>query len=200
LKFRNKVWAGALLFFGSTLWLLVEIVLESYQPGYVGSIHYVSSLGSGITALPYNLSLILFGSCIIIASLFLQRAFEEKFFSLTLLITGIFVTGVGVFPETMPPMHGLFTGFTFIFAGLSAIFSYKILDNPFSYLSILIGILSIAFLFIFFPYLGLARESTETFIGLGKGTMERIIIYPVMFWIICFSGHLLRSDNLNIKK
>ena len=45
----------------------------------------------------------------------------------------------------------------------------------------------------FNPYLGLPRESAMTYLGLGKGTMERLVIYPILLWIIGFGSQLAGS-------
>jgi hypothetical membrane protein len=168
------------------------IILESYQPGYNSSLHYVSSLGVGTTALTYNISIILFGISVVLSSLILYKYLDLKIFNILLLLTGIFIIGVGMFPENARPFHGYMTAFTFIFGVGSAILSYKVLNPPISYISIILGSISLVLLIVFFPYVGLPAESTTTFLGLGKGTMERILIYVLMFWIVSFSLSLTK--------
>lgn len=166
---------------------MMIIVLASYQPGYNSSLHYVSSLGSGTTSIIYNISIILFGISIIFSSNILFKYFDFKIFNLSLLLTGVFIIGVGIFNEDIRPFHGYMTAFAFLFAVVSAILSFKVLNSPISYLSIVLGIISLVLLIVFFPYVGLPAESTITFLGLGKGTLERILIYTLMFWMLSFS-------------
>jgi hypothetical protein len=44
---------------------------------------------------------------------------------------------------------------------------------------------------VFIPYLGLPFGSTETFLGIAKGSMERWAIDPILAWIIGFGGYLM---------
>ena len=39
---------------------------------------------------------------------------------------------------------------------------------------------------VFFPYLGLSVNDAVTYLGLGKGAMERLAIYPILMWAIGF--------------
>ncbi|MDH5361974.1 MAG: hypothetical protein OEW84_01500, partial [Aigarchaeota archaeon] len=77
--------------------------------------------------------------------------------------------------------------------GFSAIASYKLQKPPLSYVSVLLGALSLVAGVLFNPYMGLPRESSATYLGLGKGTMERIVIYPILLWIIGLGSHLTGS-------
>jgi len=189
----NKKHIGIILFVGSVQWLMMMIILESFQPNYNSALHYVSSLGVGATAIAYNISIILFGLSVVITSAALYYSLDTKIFPLLLFITGLLVIGVGLFPENSRPIHGYVTAFTFIFGTAAAIISYKVLNSPFSYISIVIGLLILVLLILFFPYVGLPAESTTTFLGLQKGTIERIIIYPLMFWMVGL-GITLQSD------
>ena len=176
---------------------MMLIILESFQPNYNSALHYVSSLGVGETALIYNISIILFGTTVVISSSILAKLVGKKLYIVFLFIAGIFVIGVGVFPENIRPMHGIVTPFTFIFATLSALASFRSLNAPFSYISISIGLISVVTMTLFFNYVGLPAESTITFLGLAKGTIERIIIYPLTFWLISLSIYL-NNNNANM--
>ena len=191
------------MFIGSIQWLMMLIILESFQPNYNSALHYVSSLGSGTTAIVYNISIILLGLSIVTSSIILYFSLDKKsksmyLFLVLFFITGIFVIGVGVFSEDFIPFHGYVTAFSFIFATASAIVSYKVVKAPFSYIALCIGLLMFVGLIVFFPYVGLPRESTITFLGLMKGTIERIIIYPLMFWIIGLSMVLISVGKQNL--
>ena len=193
IKILTKANAGLVIFVGSVQWLMMIIVSESFQTGYNSALHYVSSLGVGTTALTYNVSIILFGLSLVISSVLFYKTLNAKIFTLFLLITGLFIIGVGLFPENTRPMHGYVTGFAFIFAVILPIISFKALNPPFSYLSIIIGLISLVMLIIFFPYLGLPAESTILILGLAKGTMERLVIYPLLIWMLSLSISLMNK-------
>jgi len=190
IKKFTKGTAGIILFVGCVQWLMMLIILESFQPNYNSSLHYVSSLGVGTTSIIYNISIILFGLSVVICSTILYYSLDIKIFILFLFMAGLFVIGVGLFPENVRPIHGYVTPLAFIFGIITALISFKALNPPLSYISLVLGIFSLAVLILFFPYLGLPAESTISFLGLGKGTMERIIIYPLMFWMVSLSIYL----------
>ncbi|MFX1355896.1 MAG: DUF998 domain-containing protein [Promethearchaeota archaeon] len=192
IKVFTKLNAGIIIFVGSVQWLMMLILLESFQPGYNSSLNYVSSLGVGTTSIIYNISIILFGSSLVFSSVILYKSQNSKLFNILLLITGAFVISVGLFPENIRPIHGYVTAFTFIFAVATAILSYKVSKPPFSYISVALGSITLVLMVLFFPYLGLPTESTILFLGLAKGTIERILIYLLMFWMIGFSIYLIK--------
>ena len=193
IKIRTKGNAGLILFVGSVQWLMMMIILESFQPDYNSSLHYVSSLGVGTTAIIYNASIFLFGLSVVLSSSILYKTLDGKIFPLTLLITGLFVMGVGLFPENVRPIHGYVTAFAFLLAVFAPILSFKALKPPLSYISIIIGLITLALLIVFLPYLGLPAESTIQILGFAKGTLERMIIYPLMFWMLSLSISLFNK-------
>lgn len=187
-----------MIFVGSVQWLMMILISESFHPDYNSSLHYVSTLGVGTTALIYNTSILLFGLSLVISSIILYKTLDAKLFTSLLLVTGLFIIGVGVFPENSRPMHGYVTAFAFIFAVSLPIISFKMLNRPFFYLSIIIGLIILTLLIIFFPYLGLPAESTITILGLAKGTMERLVIYPLLIWMLSFSISLINKTKNEI--
>ena len=119
-----------IMFIGSIQWLMMLIILNSFYTNYNSAIHYVSSLGSGTTAIIYNISIILLGISIATSPIILYFSLDKNsksiyLFLVLFFITGIFVIGVGVFSENSRPFHGYVTTFSFIFAIASKILSYK---------------------------------------------------------------------------
>lgn len=94
--------------------------------------------------------------------------------------------GVGLFPETAGVIHSVVSLITFVFAGLSAVASYRLQKAPLSYLSILLGVVTLGALVLF---------ATGVFLGLGPGGMERMITYPALIWMIEFSAYLVTSST-----
>ncbi len=189
--------ASALLLLGITQWIMVIILAEGIQPNYISSIHYVSSLGTGKTALLYNTSTIILGLTVTLSSLLIRGFYKSRVFFVLLLISGLATTGVGVFPEDSRPMHGIVTPIALIFGALSAMFSYKIQERPASYFCVLLGAISLVTGLWFIPYLGLSVESRDVFLGFYKGTLERIVIYTNLLWVLILGSQLsnLPEDN-----
>jgi len=186
MKYENRKIAGLLLFIAGIQCVLGIIIAEALYPGYSTSENYISDLGVGPSALIFNSSVFLLGVLVVAGSYFIQRAFNSKLFFLLLTLTGIGAMGVGLFTEDAGVAHTIFSLITFVFAGLSAMLSYRLLKPPLSYFSIILGALSLLALVLFI---------SGNYLGLGKGGMERMIAYPALLWAIGLGGHLIGYSN-----
>ena len=182
--------SGTFLYVGAVQWFLGLLLAESWYPGYSSRIDYVSDLGTGPTAVIYNGSVFLLGFCLFLSSYFLFVSRKIRIQPSLLALTGIGAMGVGLFPANMQPLHSLFTLIAILFGALTAISSYQIQTSPISYISEILGLLSIIAVMIFMPYLGLPFSSTDTYLGMAKGSMERWAIYPILAWAIGSGGHM----------
>lgn len=174
--------AGLLLVAGTTQFAIGMIIAEAVDPTYSVSLNFISDLGMRAGAPIFNGSIILLGLTILLTSAYLYRAFKDRILMVVVLLAGIGAIGVGVFTEAFEVIHSVVSFITFVFAALSAIFAFRILRPPLSYLSVLLGVASLA---------ALGLYVSGTFLGLGKGGMERMIVYPVLTWGIGFGGYLL---------
>jgi hypothetical membrane protein len=186
MKYENREIAGLLLFIGGVQCVLGIIIAEALYPGYSTSENYISDLGVGPSSLIFNSSVFLLGVLAVGGAYFIQRAFNYKLFSVLAAITGIGAIGVGLFPEDAGVVHAVFSLITFLFAGLSAILSYKLQKPPLSYFSVVLGAVSLLALVLF---------GSGIYLGLGKGGMERIIAYPALLWAIGFGGHVINHSK-----
>ncbi|MFQ5759154.1 MAG: DUF998 domain-containing protein [Candidatus Bathyarchaeia archaeon] len=182
MKYENRNIAGLLVFIGGVQCVLGIIIAEALYPGYSTSENWISDLGVGPSALIFNSSVFLLGVLGVAATYFIQRAFNSRVFSVLLAMASIGMIGVGLFTEEAMMLHTIFSLITFIFAGLSAIVSYKLQKPPLSYLSVALGV---------FALLALVLTFSGTYLGLGKGGMERMIAYPALLWLVGFGGHLI---------
>jgi hypothetical membrane protein len=182
MKYDNRKVAGSLLFIGGVVCFLGIIIAETLYPGYSTSQNYISDLGVGPSALIFNSSVFLLGVLAVLGAYFVQRAFNFRLFSILAAIAGIGATGVGLFTEDAGMIHGVFSLIVFLFAGLSAITSYKLQKPPLSYFSIILGTLSLFALVLF---------GSGVYLDLGKGGMERVIAYPVLLWTVSFGSYLI---------
>jgi len=177
----NKV-MGFLCIFASVQFLLVILYLESIIPGFDRAKNVISDLGVGSTALAFNSSIILTGIVVILlAFLFLKSA--KKLLPFTaLLVFGIAIACVGVFPENVGSMHIMAAMITFGLGALICIGSYWYSKKPWSYLFVLLGIISILASTLYYFNI--------TF-GVGYGLLERIIVYPLLIWGILFGMQMV---------
>lgn len=179
--YNNRKIAGLLLVVGGVLCILGVIIAEALYPGYSTSENYISDLGVGPSALIFNSSIFLLGVLAISCAYFIHKAFNSIPFSMMVAITGIGAMGVGLFTEDAGVLHTVFSLITFLFGGILAIVSYKFQKPPLSYVSVVLGFVSLVALVLF---------ASGTNLGLGKGGMERLIAYPALLWAVSFGGHL----------
>jgi len=173
MRLEDRQWAGLFLLAGTTQFAIGMIIAEAVDPSYSVSTNYISDLGVRAGAAVFNTSIILLGITILATSWFIFRA-------------GVGAIGVGVFTEAFGFLHTIVSFITFLFAGLAAVLAFRILRPPLSYVSVLLGVGSLAALGLFI---------SNNFLGLGNGGMERMIVYPVLTWGIGFSGYLLGMSH-----
>jgi hypothetical membrane protein len=182
--------AGALFFIAASQFVLGLIVAEALYQGYSISDNYISDLGVGPSSVIFNSSVFLMGLLLIIGTYFLQRAFSFKALTVLLVLTAIGAMGVGVFTENSATIHEILAFMAFLFGGLSAIFSvicsyvhkFKLVKMPFSVIAVILGLMTLGALILY---------ASNTYLGLGVGGMERMIVYPILMWTAGFGGYLI---------
>ena len=200
--------AGAAIFVGAVQFGVLLVISEidysvngtngfGYLHGYAYSVsaNQVSDLGANCTssgacyippsALLFDSSVALLGILVIVGAYYLQRAFRLKGATLLIFLTGIGAMGVGLAPETTGMLHDFFSLMVFLFAGLSAIVTYRLQRKPMAYFSVLLGLVTLVALVL---YVG------GTYLGLGPGGMERMVTYPALLWGVGFGSHLMGSS------
>ena len=188
--------AGALIFIAVTQFVLGLIVSEALYSDYSIANNYISDLGVGPSAMYFNSSVFLMGLLLIIGAYFLQRAFDFKILTILLVLTAIGAMGVGIFTEgfTIKSIHTIVSFIAFIFGGLSAIFSvvcsyvhkFRLVKMPFSAIAVILGLMTLG---------ALALFAGGIYLGLGKGGMERMIVYPLLMWGTGFGGYLIANPE-----
>jgi hypothetical membrane protein len=180
--------AGTMLFLGGVQFVIVMVIAEAIYPGYSVSRNFISDLGVGPVATLFNFSVSLLGLTAVLGAYFGQRTFRHPILTALFAIAGVGAIGVGVFPETVRPLHLLVSLVAFLFGGLSAIAAYPIERRPLNFLSILMGVLSLVALGLF---------AAGVYLGLGPGGMERMIAYPILLWLIGFGAQLMGEVAAN---
>lgn len=193
-KQMNSEIIGFLMLIGSLQFIMSILIGSDLAINYNSELNYVSTLGAGSTAFLFSFSVFILGISLLACSYFLQKVYREKIPTILLVLTGISACGVGLFPYTVRPFHGIFTGLVFIFASIFLVSVIKISRSPFLILISCIGALTLITTLVFFPYLGLEVENNTRFLGLLKGTLERIVIYLNITPFICLGGYLGRSE------
>ena len=194
-RYNSTTLAGFFFLVGGIQWFLGMLLAESWYDGYSSRIDYVSDLGTGPTAAIYNLSVFLLGAFIVAGTFFLCMAQKRKLLPILLTICGIGAMGVGIFPGNMQPMHSIFTLLAILFGAFAAIASYTQTAKPMAIIAVGLGLMSLVLALVFFPYLGLPTGSTETFLGMAKGSLERWAINPILAWIIAYGSYLMGTTS-----
>ena len=181
---------GSVLFIGGSQFFLFLIIAEALYPGYSVSEQPVSDLGATChpvcviyqpSSIIFNSSVFLLGLLGLIGSFFIYRI-HYLLPAILLMVGSIGTIGVGIFPETAGQIHILFAFIAFLFIGLSAIASYRIGNFPMSYISLILG--GITLITLLLSAMGLT-------LGLGNGGIERVILYPSIIWIIGIGAYML---------
>ncbi|MGC8970235.1 MAG: DUF998 domain-containing protein [Conexivisphaera sp.] len=174
--------AGYLASFGTLQFLISMIISESLYPGYSVHSNYISDLGVGSTAGIFNASIVAFGALVLVAGALLLAELRMPF-AVAMILAGIGAAGVGIFPEGSPHLlHTIFSLITFLFGGLTAIFSYRVQPRGLAAISVALGAASLVALVLYVD---------QWYAGLGPGGMERMIAYPILLWALVFGGYLI---------
>jgi hypothetical membrane protein len=196
---KNYTLAGLLFFLAGSVILMGIITGEAFYPEeytYTTADSMISDLGateppnSLITqpsATIFNLTMIISGLFVLLGAFFLFRAYNNRIASILIGLLGLGALGVGIFPGNINPQHPLFAMTTFISGGLSAIYSYRLINSPFKYVTVLLGITCLFFLF----------TASMLMPVLGGGGVERWVAYPVIIWLMGFGGYLMGFDSGN---
>jgi hypothetical membrane protein len=191
MNYNNKRTAGLVVFVGAVQFVLAIIISEAVYSGYSVGQQYMSDLGNwslaGNFAAIWNVSAILLGLFVIAGAYFIQRGFKNRLFTSLLVITGVGAVGMGVVAEDISdPVHSIFALFAFVFMAAAAIMSYKFVKSPLSYISVILGAVSLLALVFYF---------SGFYLGLGLGGMQRLIIYPLLLWNLGFGAYLIGDSS-----
>ncbi len=207
---RHGAW---MLLIGSVQFILFGNIVTQigYGPSYSLSNNYISDLGAahcgyfgGMGAFgghyacsPYhdvfNVSIIILGLLLILAVVLLQTAFpprRTRTIGLGLLaLAGLGAIGVGLSPEDVNlTIHSLSALLAFAGGGLAlivlgfAMFRDTRWDG-YRVFTLVCGLVDLVALLLFLE---------KTYLGLGVGGMERLIVAPVLLWSIVAGLHLAR--------
>jgi hypothetical membrane protein len=194
MDYSNGKVAGALIFVAVTQFVLGMIVSEALYSGYSISENYVSDLGVGSSSMIFNSSVFLMGLLLIIGAYFLHRAFGFTMLTVTFVLTAIGAMGVGIFTLDAGIIHSVTALIFLLFSGLSAIFAvvcsyvhgFKLMKMPFSALAVILGLTELG---------GFVLFVGKIYFGLGVGGMQRMVLYPVLIWLVGFGGYLMAHPD-----
>ncbi|RXE55667.1 hypothetical protein ABH15_05340 [Methanoculleus taiwanensis] len=196
---RCRMLAGALLFGVGVLALMGIITAESLYPGYSTSLNAISDLGATMppgsiivepSATIFNITMMVSGLLTLAAAYCIHRAFGQLVVTVPLVLFGLGVLGVGIFPGNYGTVHALFALLAFSAGGVAAVAAYRVETPPLRYFSVALGAISLTDLALYF-ILG----DASPFAILGIGGLERWIAYPILVWVTGFGGYLMGRSS-----
>jgi len=201
---RSSLTKSGLLLFLAGFFIFMGIITGEifYTAEFSTRNNYISELATKIhpdatfqkiSATIFDYTMALAGIMVMSATWFVHKIFKKFLMTIPMVLLGVGLTGVGIFPGHIVPWHGIFALFVFICGGLAAIASFKIVNAPLKYIFACFGFIALILLFFqkyFIP-------------TLGVGGAERWLFYPVVFWITGMGTYLLgikdgHKNTLNV--
>ncbi len=185
--------AGVLLFVLAAGFLTVIMLGASIAPAYDYSSGAISDLGATLeTAALFNASLIAVGLLNLAGGYLLYRTHRRPWLFALYALAGIGAIGAGVFPLGTSDLHSIFALLAFVFFNLLAIATGLVLSGPMRYISFVAG--GVGLVFVVLMVIG-DGGNAAAFGVIGHGGTERMIVYPVMLWMLAFGGWLMASPT-----
>lgn len=192
--------AGVLLAASGSAILMGIITAEALYPAdYTTNLNEISDLGAtrppdSVILQPsasiFNLTMIVTGLAVIAAAILLFRANDRRFLSVAVLLNGVGILGVGVFPGNVGAIHPWFALLAFIAGGFCGIAGGRARSGPVSWFSYGLGAITIGTLL----YVLFGGMDAPILVDLGDGGAERWIAYPVVLWQVMFGGALMAGS------
>jgi hypothetical membrane protein len=187
--------AGMLFLLGAAQFLIFVTVAESLYPKYSVRNNFLSDLGvvhqsAGV----WGVTIFLTGALFVAGTYFYFRnsTSKGKWLPTVFVLGGIGLMGTGLFDSaTFPILHQIVSFMAFVFGGIAALGSVKLLQGPFRYFSIALGaftLVSPSLLII-----GLGQE-------LGNGLIERMVAFPELIWLMALGGYLMGERNSSTRR
>ncbi len=186
--------------------ILGIVVAEAVYPNYSLSNNKLSDLGAmapmSILPVPtsdvtvHQPSSLIFNSTIFLAGVFIAtaslliRSFGSKILTTLGFLAGIGAVIVGLLTEQMGMIHYMGAMLVFVLGPLAAIASSRSVKQPFSYLFIIMGLISLAFV----PIVTMdIFNALNTYTIVKTAGAENMIVYPFLLWMLAFGTYLMKD-------
>ena len=185
---------GFLFFLLSGGFMTVIMLGASLAPGYDYHVAAISDLGRiAETALLFNLTLMAVGALNLAGGYAFYRRHGRAWLLAIYGVAGLGAFGAGAIPLGTSDLHSLFALVAFVFFNVEAVATGFVLAGPMRPLSWLAGIIGLVYVVIM--VIGDAGNPA-VFGAIGHGGAERLIVYPVMLWMLALGGHLMADRSL----
>jgi hypothetical membrane protein len=189
----NRSIPGLLLFLLGAIFLTVLMVLAGMAPDY--DIHGGAISDLGVvpeTATVFNLSLVVVGLLNLAAGVLLFRDRRRRLPLDLFVLASAGAIGAGLVPLNAGGLHSIFALTAFVAFNLEAISCSPLVSGPLRALSVVAGVGGLAFVVLMVIGDG---GDPGVFGAMGHGGAERMIVYPVMLWMLAFGGALMGESG-----
>ncbi len=205
--------AGALLLVGGLIALVGIHAAEFLYPGYSVSQDFVSDLGATCSDLASNaprdcvvvqpasavfsVSTDALGLLVLAAAYLMAPRTRVRRLAILTGATGFGALGVGLVSEAYSPYHSVFALTAFLCGALAAFESFRVLPRPLGIVAVALGGVALVALGWFSVAAVALRTATipSLWVPFGVGGMERMVVYPILAWVILFGTALLTMAN-----
>jgi hypothetical membrane protein len=177
--------------------MTVIMLAAAMVPSYDFRAAAISGLGVfPETVFLFNMSLVLVGVLNLAGGYLFYRTHGKRWLVAIFARAGIGAVGAELFPLDAGGLRGLFALLAFPLFNVQALGTATRLRGAVQALSVLAG--GIGLVFVVLMALGDAGNAAA-FGPIGHGGTERMIVYPVMLWLVAFGGYLLaKSEGLDV--
>ncbi|WP_158056190.1 DUF998 domain-containing protein [Halorussus halophilus] len=192
----NQRRAGILFIALAAQFMTILMLAAAIAPNYDFGGGAISDLGVvPETALLFNVSLVAVGVLNLLGGYFFYRTHGARWILAVFALAGLGAVGAGLFPLDTGGLHGLFALLAFLFFNVQALASATRLSGAMRAMSILAG--GVGLVFVVLMAIGDAGNAAA-FGPIGHGGTERMIVYPVMLWLVAFGGYLLGAPETTV--
>lgn len=191
--FDSQKVAGVFLFALAAQFMTAIMLAAAIRPGYDFRGAAISDLGVfPETALLFNVSLVLVGVFNLLGGYAYYRTHGKRWLLSLFALAGAGAIVAGLFPLDAGGLHSLGALLAFVFFNVQAIGTATRLTGFMRALAVLAGMLGLVFVVLMI----VGDAGTAAAFGpLGHGGTERMIIYPVMIWLVAFGGYLFGTSE-----
>ena len=193
LALDSRKLAGTFFLVLAAQFMTVSMLAAAMVPGYDFRGAAISDLGTyPETALLFNASLVLVGILNLVGGYLFYRTHGKRWLLTVYTLAGLGAIGAGLFPLDTGGLHGLFALLAFLFFNVQALGTATGLRGAMRALSVVAG--GVGIVFVVLMALGDAGNAAA-FGPIGHGGTERMIVYPVMLWLVAFGGYLIAESE-----
>jgi hypothetical membrane protein len=137
------------------------------------------------SAIIFDTTMLIAGVLLLAGAFALWRLYRDWVLTVVSTLFGAGVLLVGIFPGNTTP-HPFAAMVAFVFSALTAIAAFRTTSAPFRFMSLVVGLLSLAAL-----VAGELGNNSPVVKSIGIGGTERWVVYPIILWLVFFGGYLL---------